>query len=208
MLDRYRHLIFGLLTLITLGGLGGYYYLSRPVNSPIEIVKVTPSPVMTATPQPTPSPTPSPLRVYVTGAVITPDVYILPPGSIVKDVIKVAGGLTTDADWVQFNQALEVQDQQHIHIPRLGEKNAPPPVQNGHKPMNEAVSTKNELINLNTASLEQLDSLPKIGPVIAQRIIDYREKHGDFKSIEELTEVSGIGEDTIAKIKDLVTVQP
>lgn len=63
------------------------------------------------------------------------------------------------------------------------------------------------LINLNTATLEQLDSLPGIGPAIAQRIIDYRASVGGFKAVEEITEVSGIGDATLAKIKDLVTVQ-
>jgi competence protein ComEA len=63
------------------------------------------------------------------------------------------------------------------------------------------------LINLNTATLEQLDSLPGVGPAIAQRIIDYRESVGGFKTVEEITQVSGIGDATLAKIRDLITVQ-
>ncbi len=218
MLDRYRHIIFIFLLIITLGGMG-VYYLNRPTDSPIESLSVkttaTLSPVNTPSPSLptlTPSPTPSPLRVYITGAVITPDVYLLPPRSIVKDVIALAGGLTAEADWERFNQALELKDQQHIHIPRIGEKDAPPAVQDGithgNQPnqSNES-ATPTGLINLNTASLEQLDSLPQIGPVMAQRIIDYRDSHGSFKTIEEITQVSGIGDSTFNKIKDLITVE-
>jgi competence protein ComEA len=137
----------------------------------------------------------------------------LPAGSIIKDVIVAAGGFTPDADRERINQALELQDQQQIHVPRLGETDAPPPVQGGitqgSKPVNRsaAPAASGGLINLNTATLEELDSLPGIGPAIAQRIIEYRESAGGFKSVEQIIEVSGIGEATLAKIKDLVTVQ-
>jgi competence protein ComEA len=78
---------------------------------------------------------------------------------------------------------------------------------NSRAPESSGVAAGGGLININTATLEQLDSLPGIGPAIAQRIIDYREKVGGFKAAEEITEVSGIGEATLAKIKDLIAIQ-
>jgi competence protein ComEA len=153
----------------------------------------------------------------VTGAVANSDVYFLPAGSIIKDAITAAGGFTADADPERINQALELQDQQQIHVPRQGEANAPPPIQGGPTvPQlssspgagnSRSGSVTGGLININVATLEQLDTLPGIGPAIAQRIIDYRESSGGFKAVEDITEVSGIGEATLAKIKDLITVQ-
>ena len=137
----------------------------------------------------------------------------MPPGSIIKDAINAAGGFTPDANQAGINLAQELKDQQQIHVPRIGEENALPPVQDGQQApppvendSGDGAPTVGQLINLNTATLEQLDTLPGIGPAIAQRIIDYRESSGGFISIEEITLVSGIGEATFAKIKDLVTV--
>jgi competence protein ComEA len=209
-LDRNRHLIFITLLLIAVGG-AGIFYLRQPAPGVVEIQTVESA---TATPVPTSSPIPSPslVRVYVTGAVVNSDVYFLPSGSIIKDAVFAAGGYTPDADREHINQALELQDQQQIHVPRLGEVNAPPPVQGGlvqQKPASRSIApaASGGLIDLNTATLEELDSLPGIGPAIAQRIIEYRESAGGFKSVEQITEVSGIGDATLAKIKDLVTVK-
>lgn len=209
-LDRNRHLLFFTLLFVAAGGAGVFYWRQPPPGA----VEIQPVEAATATPVPTPSPTPTPapVRVYVTGAVVNSDVYFLSAGSIIKDAIAAAGGFTPDADRERINQALELQDQQQIHVPRLGETNAPPPVQGGvvqQKPASRSAApvATGKLINLNTATLEELDSLPGIGPAIAQRIIEYRESAGGFKSVEQIVEVSGIGEATLAKIKDLVTVQ-
>jgi competence protein ComEA len=214
-LDRNRGVLFSVLSVVAIGG-ATMFYMRQPASEPIEIVA---SAVATATIEPTatpplPTPTPAPVRVYITGAVAKSDVYFLPAGSIIKDAIAAAGGLTSEADPERINQALELKDQQQIHIPRLGETNPPPPVQGGSdnseapdKSNSAAPGALTGLINLNTATLEQLDSLPGIGPAIAQRIIDYREKVGNFSRIEDITEVSGIGEATFAKIKDLIVVE-
>ncbi|RME78104.1 MAG: ComEA family DNA-binding protein, partial [Chloroflexi bacterium] len=172
--------------------------------APIEIIDApTPPP-----PTPTATPTPAPVRVYVTGAVAHADVYVLPAGSIVKDAVEAAGGFTPNADPVQINLALELQDQQHIHVPAVGE--APLPVVNqmpsGDSPGN-SVNPSDGPVNLNTATLEELDTLPGIGPAIARRIIEYREQVGGFASVEEITQVKGIGEATLAKIRDRITVR-
>lgn len=212
-LDRNRHLVFIVLLLLSIGG-AALFYLRQPSSTAVEIQPVAATAIVAITPSPvsTPAP-PPPVRVYVTGAVVHSDVYFLPAGSIIKDAIAAAGGFTPNADREHINQALELQDQQQIHVPHLGETNAPPspPVQSGATPVKRSLAGSAPAvtgsINLNTATLEQLDSLPGIGPAIAQRIIDYREKIGGFKSIEQITEVSGIGEATLAKIRDSITVQ-
>ena len=213
-LDRNRSVIFTALLFAAASG-ATIFYLRQPAQAPIEL---QPSVEATATatplPSPTPIPIPAPVRVYVTGAVVNSDVYFLPAGSIVKDAILAADGFTPDADLERINQALELKDQQQIHVPRLGEENAPPPIQGGASPENNNNPTNDSvaplaggLININTATLGELDSLPGIGPAIAQRIIDYRENADGFKTIEEIREVSGIGEATFAKIKDLIAVE-
>ncbi len=211
-LDQNRHAIFIGLLLATVAGLGGFY-VRQPSSQPIEILTTDVTP--TAVPTPEPSPTPGLVRVYVTGAVLTPDVYFLPEGSIIKDAILAAGGLTAEADPERINQALELQDQQQIHVPRLDEEDPPPPVQNGNAESapagivnNNSGGTSGEgVININTASLDELDTLPGIGPVIGQRIIDYRDSSGGFPSVEAITEVSGIGEGTFGKIRERITVE-
>lgn len=200
-LERNRG--FVLVTLINLALMGGlFFWLQRPVPPPIEITTPEPTP----SPVATPTSTPSPLRVYVTGAVLRPDVYQLAPGGIVKDAIEAAGGATDDADLKRVNLAQELHDQQQVYVPRIGETDAPPPVTGEEPASPPGSSTTGAKINLNTATLEELDILPGIGPAIAQRIIDYREANGPFKSIEEITLVSGIGDTTYEKIKDRITV--
>ena len=217
-LDQNRHFVFIGLLLVVIAG-GAIFYFGRPTAEPIEIISAEPSdtPEPTATVTPAATPTPGMVRVYITGAVAKSDVYFLPQGSIIKDAIEAAGGLNADADPERINQALELKDQQQIHVPHLDEANPPPPVQGGSE--NDSPPAGNDvppespaggmvgMVNLNTASLEQLDTLPGVGPAIAQRIIDYREKIGGFKSIEQITEVSGIGDATFDKIRDLISIE-
>jgi len=160
-------------------------------------IVVVPPPTMA----PTLPPTPAPVRVYVSGAVATPGVYTLPPKSLVNDALKAAGGAAADADLDKINLAQEVRDQQQIHVPRKGE---PAPQQPTPGPGSPAAKK----ININTATLAELDTLPKIGPTTAQHIIDYRTKNGPFKKIEDLKNVSGIGDATFEGLRDLITVEP
>jgi len=150
---------------------------------------------------PTAPPTLAPVRVYVSGAVKTPGVYTLAPFSLVDDAVKAAGGAMAEADLDRINLALEVRDQQQIHVPRQGETSQP-------ATMNVAAASSATRVNINTATLADLDKLPKVGPATAQRIIDYRTKNGPFKKIEDLKNVSGIGDVTFEGLKDLVTVKP
>jgi competence protein ComEA len=197
VLDRYKVAIVALLGMLIAAG-SAVWVLGRPRPGPIQVS--TPVPTPTATVAPTP--TPAPLRIYVSGAVQQPDVYVLPPKSIVKDALDAAGGATDDADLAQINLAVELSDQQQVHVPRIGETSVPdtsPGTGNA-----EAPAAK---VNINTASVEELDTLPGIGPAIAQRIVDYREANGNFATIEDLQNVKGIGPSTYEELKDRITVR-
>jgi competence protein ComEA len=126
-----------------------------------------------------------------------PDVYALAPDSIVKDAVMAAGGASDDADLDRINLALRVADGQHIYVPRTGEDALPVSPPSGR-------SVTPDRININTADLAALESLPGIGPTLAQRILDYRQAHGPFARVKDIMEVSGIGPSTFEKIQDLI----
>ena len=160
-----------------------------------------------------PAPTKSPIAVHVIGAVPRPGLYEFVEGVRVQDAIDAAGGLLASANVDSINLAALLEDGQQLNIPyKSGEE--PTPGSISEDPLElpndeEPVSTEApdvELININTASLEELDSLPGIGPTIAQRIIDYRDENGPFNTIEDIQNVSGIGPSTFDEIKDLITV--
>lgn len=142
--------------------------------------------------------------IYVTGAIVAPDVYQLPADARVKDLVLAAGGFTIDADSEAVNLAAPISDAQHIHIPRRGEG---VPVSS-----NSGTSGKQteagSLLNLNLASASDLDELPGVGLTIAERIVDYRYEHGPFQSVDDLANVKGIGASLFEKIAPLVTVGP
>ncbi len=203
MLLKYRGYI--LLTLVYALGLGTVvFFLRQPDSATIEIIPPpTPLPPATATSVPTPAP----LRVYVTGAVHNVDVYTLPPNSIIKDAVVMAGGTLSQADLLRVNLALPLYDGQQIYIPTQDESVepitiAPPPtiVATTNSPARDAGG---EMININTATLEQLDTLPGIGPSRAQAIIDNR----PYDTVEDITKVYGIGAVTLEKIRDKITVE-
>lgn len=173
-----------------------YVILKRPEpSSPPLVITLQPRP--TAEPA---TPTPATINVYVSGAVKKPDVYTLPLNSIVKDAITAAGGATGDADLDRINLAADLADQMQVYVPHKGEAAPPPP--------GSAPGAATEKININTASVEELDKLPGIGPAIAKAIIDYRSKNGLFKKIEDINAVKGIGDALFEKIKDQITVGP
>ncbi|MBC7251594.1 MAG: helix-hairpin-helix domain-containing protein [Anaerolineae bacterium] len=200
-LQRYRgYILITLVNLLVSGGM--VLFLRRP--SPPAIVITTPT--ATTIPAPTSTPTPAPLRVYVTGAVVHPDVYLLEAGSIVRDAVVAAGGATAEADLNRINLAQQVYDQQQIYIPKVGEESLPLP--SPPASLTSAASSVQPAgkVNINTATAEELDTLPGIGPALAQRIIEYRQTNGPFQSIEEIKNVSGIGDKLFEKLKDLITI--
>ncbi len=191
------------------------FVVRQPAPQPIEII---PPEAQTADPacsetllsDPTPTATPAPLRVYVSGAVQKPGVYRLPPDSLVVDAIDAAGGELDDADLVAINLAHPLSDGEQIYVPTQEETSGPPPttrtdsasLAGSSSPANGDDALAGP-IDLNTATQEELESLPGIGPAMAQRIIEGR----PYSSVDDLLRVKGIGEAKLAKIRPYVEVR-
>lgn len=155
-----------------------------------------------------PPPSSSPIVVHVSGAVDQPGVYSLPAGSRVQDAIRAAGGEISEGDIQALNLAALLQDGDRLQVPS---KNAPQlQAEIDSSPGTRSGATGSilvePLININTASQQELESLPGIGPTLASRIIDYRLAYGSFATIEAVQEVTGIGPARYEQIKDLITV--
>jgi competence protein ComEA len=148
-----------------------------------------------------PVPTDRPIVVHITGAVPRPGVYALPQGARVQDGISAAGGFLAEAQKTNINLAQSLEDGEKLDVPFI--EGVSPVLAT---PVPEVVSSTTELVNINTASIAELDTLPGIGPTTAQKIIDYREQNGLFRSIEDIINVSGIGPATYERLKDLITV--
>lgn len=148
------------------------------------------------------------IQVYVIGAVANPGVYKLPPDARILEAVEMARALP-EADLEKINLAQKMEDGEAVLVPRQGEETAPTALgttMTGLVGVWAAASTGK--VNINNASVQELDDrLPGIGPALAQRIIDYRTLHGRFSRVEELKEVSGIGDKKYAELQDLVTVR-
>jgi competence protein ComEA len=144
---------------------------------------------------------PAPVRrllVHVVGAVRSPGLYRLDEGSRIDDAITAAGGPKPKAALELVNLASPVADGQQVVVP-VGGAGEPPA-----SPGSSSGSVAGDRVHLNTATLEELDTLPGIGPITAQKILDYRAEHGAFSSVQELDAVSGIGPATLAELEGLV----
>ncbi|WP_352417649.1 helix-hairpin-helix domain-containing protein [Clostridium tertium] len=141
--------------------------------------------------------------VEIKGEVVNPDVYEISEGSIIRDLITKAGGLTNEANIGKINRADKLRDNQLIVIPNKNE------LSNANTNINvskEGNTAEDGIININTASLEELQKINGVGEVKAKSIINYREKNGGFKSIDEMKNIEGIGDKTFEKMKDQITV--
>ncbi len=138
------------------------------------------------------------LVVDIAGQVVNPAVYILPAGSRLYEAIEMAGGLTEAADTRNTNLAEFVLDSSKIYIPSEKELELE---------VTKALEEKSGLININTADSSQLQRLTGVGPSTAEKIINYRKEYGGFKTIEDIKNVSGIGEKTFEKLKNLIVVE-
>ena len=146
--------------------------------------------------------------VDVDGAVVKPGVYRLKDGARVSQAIDAAGGLTAEADVTGLNRASKITDGQKIYVPTVGEQQAAA-VSDGTDSGTATApgaGSSSGLVNINTASAAELQTLSGIGPSMAQSIIDERTQNGAFTSVDDLMRVSGIGEKKLAKIKDCICV--
>ena len=195
-MKNWKWLLGGILLGLLLSGL--LRLLSLPQNSQsFTLVTVTPN----LTPEP--SPTVSMIQVHVVGEVKLPGVYSLPEGANVQDAINAAQGPTEFSQQDLLNLAATLDDGQRVYIPSKEEAQ----VDVDSDQRNLELSLDN-LVNINTASQEELDTLPGIGSVRAKAIIAYRTENGFFMNIEDLMKVEGIGETLFSELKDLITVSP
>ena len=152
------------------------------------------------------------LVVHVVGQVRTPGVYRMPAGSRVGDAVTAAGGATRSADLTAVNLARVIVDGEQVVVPKPGESAGAPVAGGGAGGAGSggaqagAAGAAGGKVALNSADLSALDTLPGVGPVLAQRILDWRTEHGRFTSVEELGEVSGIGEKLLAQLTPKVTL--
>ena len=153
-----------------------------------------------AAPTETAAAAPGALVVDVVGAVRRPGLYRLTQGARIADAVTRAGGATAKADLALINLAAPLADGEQVIVPRRGAAALGAPAGAG----SAAGAPSSGPVHLSTATLEQLDSLPGIGPVTAQKILDYRQKHGAFTSVDGLDAVPGIGPARLDQLKDLV----
>ena len=152
------------------------------------------------------------MAVHVTGEVKNPGVVKVKEGSRIEDVIEAAGGLTENADTTNINLAYMIEDGMKIRIPSSNEEDIEAnyiSVDSGKGVIisEENNNTSNLIVNINTADETELEQLPGIGPSIASKIIEYRNQNGKFKNIEDIKNVTGIGESKYEKIKDFIKVK-
>jgi len=195
-LSRSEQIALFVLIALVLGGAGlltyarGQHAAQRGAEEPLFV------------PGPAESPPAGEVAVHVLGAVVRPGLYRFPAGSRIADALDRAGGPTSQADLAALNLAARLQDGEQIMVPAQGQPRPAP----GHALPGPAPQRR---ISLNTASAAELDSLPGIGPVYAQRIIAYREQkmrqegHG-FQSVDELLDIPGIGPKRLAALRDYV----
>jgi competence protein ComEA len=171
----------------------GWLVLREPPGPALESTLPRARPASTTT-------TTGELVVHAAGAVRRAGLYRLPPGSRVDDLVRAAGGLTEQADLDRINLAAPVADGSRVYVARVGE--VPPPAMGG-----EAGESSSGPLDLNTATLEQLDELPGVGPSTAKAIVDERTRRGRFASVDDLLAVRGIGPAKLDAIRDLVTIR-
>jgi competence protein ComEA len=187
-ISRGRALAYALALLVALVLAGRFAFgrsEARPAATPVVAMRAEPAPVKK-------------LLVHVVGAVREPGLYRLDDGSRVDDALQAAGGPKPRANLELINLAAPVADGQQVIVPVRGGDGAAGASAGG------LPGAPAGPVHLNSATLEQLDTLPGIGPVTAQKILDYRNEHGAFSSVDELDSVPGIGPARLADLKKLV----
>ncbi|PSK63732.1 ComE operon protein 1 [Micromonospora sp. MH33] len=184
---------------------GVWAWRSRPQAEPVRPVAAVGTPDTSA---PAPTASAGLVVVALAGKVRRPGLVRLPAGARVADAIEAAGGALPGVDVALLNPARKVTDGELILVGVTAPPGqaAPGPASGGGGPAAGGVAPGSGPVNLNTATLAQLDALPGVGPVLAQRILDHRDQHGGFRSVSDLRQVDGIGDARYEQLKDLVTV--
>jgi len=180
--------------------------LLRPPSDPPEVSLPFASTTASAPATSTTALAPEALVIHVAGAVASPGIHELPNGARVVDAIAAAGGLSPAADPSRINLASPVADGERVYVLAVGEASAPLAVGGGGAPTGGDGVTPAGPVNLNTADATALEGLPGVGPATAAAILEHRGKVGAFTSVEQLLDVSGIGEAKLDALRDLVTV--
>lgn len=147
------------------------------------------------------------ITIYISGQVNNPGVVTLESDKRLADAIELLGGVTLDADLNRINMALKIKDEQHYIIPKIGEEVLIEDLTiNNIQTNDETTEGKGTKININIATIKELEDLPGVGEATANKIVKHREDNGNFKSIEEIKNVNGIGDKKYADLKDLISV--
>lgn len=197
-LDRPARLVLTIFGVVLAVGVG--FIVLRPTAARSAPEDTLPRASVTSTSSSSPTTSPSLVVVQAAGAVVHPGLYRLAHGARVDDLVQAAGGLTLDADADRVNLAAVLADGQKVYVPRVGEAAPAEPS------TADDTSSSAQPIDLNTATIAQLETLPGVGPATAQAIVDYRSQHGSFRSVEDLLNVRGIGQAKLDQIRALVRV--
>ena len=208
---RKQFLIYAAVGLVVVG-IGVRYLLtdrsaaSGAADTGVALTAPSPAPSETAA---SPSP-PAEIVVDVGGAVARPGVYRLPADARVCDAVDLAGGATARADLSAVNLAARLADGQQVVVPEKGQSASADGTgagaEGGGAPSTGETGGSGVPVNLNTATIDELDALAGVGPATAQKIVDFREANGGFSSVEQLLDVPGIGDAKFAALKDQVTI--
>lgn len=202
--------LVGLLVVITVTVAGAGFWYLRSLPKPVAIAAAAPAPPPIATgsvaPAASVSPAGAPIIVDVTGWVHEPGVYEFVEGDRVIDAVERAGGARTGADLTVLNLAAPLTDGTQVIVPKQGAGGPAAIDPGGIGTGTGTPGTSGALVNINTASAPEFETLSGIGEVLAAAIVDYRTENGPFASVDDLESVSGIGPSTLEEIRDQVTV--
>ncbi|AFA48159.1 helix-hairpin-helix domain-containing protein [Acetobacterium woodii] len=188
-LDRNK-ILYILIVLVFLGVFWGWYYFKTTSGAEMNLTGTITQDKENATN----SNDTAQIMVYITGEVVKPGVVSIASDTRLVEALDLVGGLTEAADISTLNLARKLQDEEKIHIPTIGEV------------AQTSNSSESKQVNINTATLEELKTLPGIGDVIAKNIIDYREKNGLFTQLDQLKEVNRIGDKIYDGLIDSITI--
>ncbi|WLR44008.1 helix-hairpin-helix domain-containing protein [Bacillus carboniphilus] len=200
ILYKYRYVCVGLVIAIVFIVFLLFQVQSKPSNEEAVVVNDLPIQDETNTEEEDVEVVKQTIVVDVKGEVRAPDIYELNEGDRVYHAIKAAGGITKDAEDKQINYAMLVKDEMLIYVPRIGEVDVEVGVQ-------ENGDNESNVISINDATEAELEQITGVGPSKAKAIIKYREENGPFNQIEDLLQVSGIGEKSLEKMKDQITIK-